>query len=78
MKRVVITGMGVYSCLGKNIDEVRDSLFAGKSGIGIDPSRKEIGFRSSLTGIIQRPDLKELLHRKHRSVLAEPGERLRL
>ena len=74
MKRVVITGMGVYSCIGKNLDEVRESLFAGKSGIGFDPERKVIGFRSALTGILPRPDLKELLHRKHRSVLAEPGE----
>lgn len=74
MKRVVITGMGIYSCLGLNLEEVRESLFKGKSGIGIDPERKEIGFRSALTGIIPRPELKELLHRRHRSVMSEPGE----
>ena len=42
MKRVVITGMGIYSCIGKNLDEVKDSLYHGKSGIGIDPVRKEL------------------------------------
>ncbi|MEG2759087.1 MAG: beta-ketoacyl synthase N-terminal-like domain-containing protein, partial [Rikenellaceae bacterium] len=31
--RVVITGMGIYSCIGKNIDEVTQSLYNGKSGI---------------------------------------------
>ena len=40
MKRVVITGMGIYSCLGRNLDEVRDALYYGKSGIILDPVRK--------------------------------------
>lgn len=44
MRRVVITGMGIYSCIGKNQDEVKDSLFQGRSGIGIDPARKEMGY----------------------------------
>ncbi|MBR6081878.1 MAG: beta-ketoacyl-[Salinivirgaceae bacterium] len=46
-KRVVITGMGIYSCIGKNLDEVRESLYNGKSGIVFDPVRKEMGFRSA-------------------------------
>lgn len=58
MKRVVITGMGIYSCIGKNLDEVKDSLYNGKSGIGIDPVRKELGYFSALTGILERPELK--------------------
>ena len=74
MKRVVITGIGAYSCIGKEISEVRESLFTGRSGIGIDPERIEIGFRSPLTGIIQRPDLKGLLQRRDRVGLAEEGE----
>lgn len=74
MNRVVITGMGIYSCIGKNIEEVKQSLYDGKSGIGIDPERKEAGFRSSLTGIIERPDLKGVLHRRLRIGLAEQGE----
>lgn len=74
MSRVVITGMGVYSTIGKNIDEVKNSLYTGKSGIGIDPRRTEFGFRSSLTGIIEEPDLKGLLHRRQRIGLAEQGK----
>lgn len=66
--------MGIYSTLGKNLDEVKDSLYNGKSGIGIDPARKEFGFRSSLTGIIERPLLKGILPRRLRIGLAEQGE----
>lgn len=73
-RRVVITGMGIYSCIGKNIDEVKDSLFNGKSGIGIDLARKELGFQSALTGIIERPDIKSILERKKRRGLGEQGE----
>ena len=39
MKRVVITGLGIYSCLGKTLEDVRDSLYNGKSGIVFDPER---------------------------------------
>ena len=39
MQRVVITGMGIYSCLGTTLDEVRDSLYYGKSGIILDQAR---------------------------------------
>ncbi len=73
-RRVVITGMGIYSCIGKNLDEVRDSLYNGRSGIGIDPERKELGFQSALTGILERPNMKELLDRRNRRGLAEQGE----
>ena len=73
-RRVVITGMGIYSCIGKNLDEVRDSLYNGRSGIGIDPERKGLGFQSSLTGILERPNMKELLDRRSRRGLAEQGE----
>jgi 3-oxoacyl-[acyl-carrier-protein] synthase-1 len=74
MNRVVITGMGVYSCLGKNLEEVRDSLYMGKSGIGYDQARKDYGFRSGLTGIIEKPQLKGKLDRRLRIGLAEEGE----
>jgi 3-oxoacyl-[acyl-carrier-protein] synthase-1 len=66
--------MGIYSCLGKNLDEVRQSLYEGKSGIGIDPLRSEYGYRSPLTGIVERPQLKGLLDRRARICLAEEGE----
>ena len=73
MNRVVITGMGIYSCIGKNLEEVKDSLYNGKSGIGIDPNRKEMGFRSPLTGILEIPDLKGKLDRRSRICLPEQG-----
>lgn len=74
MNRVVITGIGIYSCIGKNLEEVKHSLYHGKSGIGIDPERKGLGFRSSLTGILEKPVLKEMLNRRQRIGLAEQGE----
>lgn len=74
MRRVVITGMGIWSCIGRNKEEVLASLYEGKSGIGIDPKRTEMGFASSLTGIVERPVLKGLLDRKKRNSLPEQGE----
>ena len=74
MNRVVITGIGIYSCIGKNLDEVRDSLYAGRSGILLDAERKAFGYRSGLTGTVERPYLKELLDRRSRIMLAEQGE----
>ncbi len=73
MNRVVITGMGIYSCIGKNKEEVVSSLYNGVSGIGIDPVRKEYGYNSALTGILERPDLKGCLDRKKRNYLSEQG-----
>ncbi len=74
MKRVVITGMGIYSCLGENIGEVTKSLFEGKSGIGIDPERKAFGYRSAITGIVKEPELKGLLSRRQRVGLSEEAK----
>lgn len=74
MNRVVITGMGIYSCIGRNLDEVRDSLYKGRSGIVLDPVRKEYGYRSGLTGFVEKPDLKGLLDRRARIMLPEQGE----
>lgn len=74
MKRVVITGMGIYSCIGKNKEEVKQSLYEGKSGIILDPARKEFGYRSGLTGFVERPNLKGLLDRRARIMLPQQGE----
>lgn len=74
MRRVVITGVGIYSCIGNNIDEVKNALFEGKSGIGINEARLNYGYRSPLTGILQPPQLKGLLDRRLRVCLAEEGE----
>lgn len=73
-KRVVITGIGIWSCIGTNTEAVLASLRAGRSGIGIDEARKEMGFQSPLTGIVERPQLKGLLDRRMRVGLPEEGE----
>lgn len=73
-QRVVITGMGIYSCIGKNKEEVLQSLFEGKSGIGIAEDRKEMGYRSSLCGILEKPNLKGMLDRRQRMCLPEHGQ----
>lgn len=74
MNRVVITGIGAWSCLGKSLDEIKQSLFDGKSGIILDQARKEMGYRSGLTGYVDRPQLKGLLDRRQRVGMAEPAE----
>jgi 3-oxoacyl-[acyl-carrier-protein] synthase I len=74
MQRVVITGMGIYSVIGKNLEEVKDSLYHGRSGIIFDPVRKEMGFRSALTGMVERPLLKGVLDRRMRVGLPAQGE----
>lgn len=73
-QRVVITGMGIYSCIGKNKEEVLQSLYESRSGIGIDPERKELGYRSSLCGILEKPNLKGKLDRRQRLCLSEHGQ----
>lgn len=72
--RVVITGLGIWSCLGKNLEEVKNSLYTGKSGIGIDLERKSWGYRSSLTGIVETPQLKGVIDRRARVGLSEEAE----
>ena len=74
MRRVVITGIGIYSCIGNNAEEVTRSLYDGCSGIGIEAERTEYGYRSPLTGIVDQPQLKGVLDRRLRIGLAEEGE----
>ena len=74
MGRVVITGMGIWSCLGTTIEEVKDSLYNGKSGIGIEDIRLEYGYQSALTGIVKKPVLKGLIDRHLRRGMSEESE----
>ena len=67
----MITGMGIWSCLGTSLDQVRQSLYEGRSGIVLDLSRKEVGFRSGLTGKVPLPDLKGELPRMRRAYMPE-------
>ncbi|KGE14856.1 beta-ketoacyl-[acyl-carrier-protein] synthase family protein [Sphingobacterium deserti] len=73
-KRVVITGMGIYSCIGTNLEAVKQSLFDGKSGIVVDRERLDFGFKSPLTGMVPAPDLKKVLSRRQRISMGEESE----
>ena len=73
MGRVVITGMGIYSCIGENLDEVKESLYNGTSGIVVDKDRIPFGYRSPLTGMVEEPNLKKQLSRRQRISLGEEG-----
>ena len=67
-RRVVVTGMGIWSCLGTDIETVKQSLYKGKSGIGIQPERLEYGYRSALTGVVEEPVItKKMLDRHTRA-----------
>ncbi len=63
MKRVVVTGMGIVSCIGNNVEAVLNSLKTGKSGIKFQESYKEKGFRSLVAGSVDI-DLSEHIDRK--------------
>jgi 3-oxoacyl-[acyl-carrier-protein] synthase-1 len=73
-RRVVVTGMGIWSCLGTNLQEVKESLYNGRSGIGLEQERITYGYQSGLTGIVKQPVLKGLLHRRLRIGLSEEAE----
>lgn len=73
-RRVVITGMGIWSCLGITLDEVRDALYTGKSGIIFSPERKEAGFRSALCANVKHPDLKPFISRNLRQFMPEEAQ----
>lgn len=72
--RVVITGMGIHSCIGTSLEEVKNSLYNGQSGIILDPERKKFGYRSGLTGKIPSPDLKNILSRRERISMGEESQ----
>jgi 3-oxoacyl-[acyl-carrier-protein] synthase-1 len=74
MNRVVITGIGIYSSIGKNLEEVNSSLYQGKSGIVLDEIRKSYGYQSGLTGKLERPNLKGVLDRRARVCMPDHAE----
>ncbi|HEX2396069.1 MAG TPA: beta-ketoacyl-[acyl-carrier-protein] synthase family protein [Bacteroidales bacterium] len=74
MNRVVITGIGVYSSIGKNLPQVKDSLYHGRSGIFLDEQRKAYGYQSGLTGNLERPNLKGVLDRRSRVCMPDHAE----
>ena len=64
MRRVVITGIGIISCIGNNKDEVLDSLLNTKSGIVFSDDHKKYKFRSQVVGEVKNLNLSEHIHRK--------------
>lgn len=64
MRRVVVTGMGIVSSLGNNQQEVKDSLYHGRSGITFQPEYAERGLRSQVAGSIKNLDIEALIDRK--------------
>ncbi len=70
MKNVVVTGMGIVSCIGKDLQEVLKSLKDGKSGITKNTKYEEMGFRSHISGSINI-NLTELIDRKTLRFMSE-------
>ena len=70
MKRVVVTGVGIVSCLGNDQESVLASLKNGKSGITFSPKYEEMGLRSHVSGRIDL-DLDSLIDRRHRRFMSE-------
>lgn len=71
MHRVAITGVGIISCLGNDVETVADSLRHGKSGVVVDENRIDLGFRSPLTGRIRDFDGRKILSRKQRKTMPD-------
>ena len=74
MNKVVITGMGIWSCLGTTLDEVCRSLYEGRSGIVFSQERKDAGFRSALCAQVSKPDLKPFVPRNLRQFMPEEAQ----
>lgn len=72
--KVVITGMGIWSCIGTNVKAVEESLRIGRSGIVVDNARLEYGYQSGLVGKVESPQLKGLLDRHTRRGFSEEAE----
>ena len=74
-KRVVITGIGIWSCIGTDVDSVRQSLYEGRSGIVLRPERLEYGYMSGLTGVVPEPNLtKKDINRHVRAGMSEEAK----
>ena len=72
MKRVVVTGMGIVSCLGNDVQSVTQSLREGRSGIRYNPSYEEMGLRSLISGCVDI-DIEAHIERKVRRFMGDAG-----
>ena len=67
--------MGIWSCLGTDIQTVKESLYKGKSGIGVDAERIGYGYRSGLMGMVEKPVItRKDLDRHTRAGMSEEAE----
>ena len=67
--------MGIWSCLGNDIETVSQALFEGRSGIGLKEERLEYGYRSGLTGIVETPVItKQMVDRHTRAGMSEEAQ----
>ena len=66
MRKVVVTGLGIVSCIGNNKDEVLKSLLNTKSGIVFSEDQKKYNFRSQVAGTIKNLNLDEHIDRKQK------------
>ena len=73
-RRVVITGMGIWSCIGTSLDEVCKSLYEGRSGIVFSQERQDAGFRSPICANVPKPELKKVLSRNVRQMMPEEAQ----
>ena len=74
-RRVVITGIGIWSCLGTDIETVKEALYNGTSGIGLDEDRIAYGYRSGLVGKVAKPVItKKDIERHIRAGMSEEAE----
>ena len=64
LRRVVVTGFGIVSSLGNNKNEVKDSLFEGRSGIAFQQEYADRGMRSHVAGSVKNLNIEELIDRK--------------
>ncbi len=73
METVVVTGIGLVSCLGHDLEGIATALREARSGVVVDPVRVAMGFHSPLTGAIRDFDPAVLLSRKERRAMGEPA-----
>ena len=66
--------MGIWSCIGTSLDEVRESLYEMRSGIVFSQERLDAGFRSPICGNVPKPELKKVLSRNVRQMMPEEAQ----
>lgn len=72
--RVAVTGLGIVSCLGTELDSVSEALRTGRSGIVRDEERVRYGFRSALTGVVRNYDPRVHVTRKQIKTMGQPAQ----